>query len=147
MIPATTMTWRRKDPSVNLLLALLLLCISACGDDGGNNAATCEGVDATANFPVCQGARNKSECEDACGAWVMFPFSGLGCQCPTGQEGQHCNIPSDCTGKCFAPLPLGLPPDRCSDVADGTCSAVEPEAGCWCQFSRDGVASFYCNDP
>lgn len=41
MIGATTVTWWRKDPSSKMfMVALLLLCISACGDESDSGHAT-----------------------------------------------------------------------------------------------------------
>ena len=97
-------------------------------------------------YAVCRGADTETECVMSGGTWTIFPFSRMeGCRCPTGQEDCLCTRPSDCVGRCFAPLDGGF--DSCRLVDAGTCSTHEPEAGCWCEFVEDGQAYPFCNDP
>ena len=96
-------------------------------------------------FAACRLATSESVCIAAGGAWGSYPFShSPGCLCPTGQGGCACTMPSDCVGKCYTPGRV----QACDEVLGGTCSAVEPEGGCWCVFDPyDGRAHAFCNDP
>lgn len=107
----------------------------------------CGDPSVTERFALCQATESEAECESAGGSWITYPFSGReGCLCSTGQAGCPCTASSDCVGRCFAPF-ADASTAPCSTVHQGTCSAEEPQAGCWCQFAEDGRSDGFCNDP
>ena len=111
--------------------------------DGCGIATACGDPAVSARWTACRISDTRDECESAGGTWGVYPFSRReGCFCPTGDGGCACNSARDCLGRCYASGSL------CRSLHEGTCSAYEPQAGCWCEFpSTEGEAFPFCNDP
>jgi hypothetical protein len=125
-------------PALSSALALVMVCVAACGDDGGGERnvacapATC--------FAACEAANDQAACEGAGGTWGVggLDFRSR-CFCPTGEGGDACTDSAQCLGYCIGDRA------RCGDASEGTCAAQVPVFGCFCRIDA-AVGHSFCVD-
>ena len=128
--------------AIDLVVGAVEHALVGCPTHG----APCGDAAVRERYAQCRTSDTEDQCVAAGGQWGVYPYSRReGCFCRTGEGGCACTSSRECLGFCYG---SGDPSaDGCRLVREGTCSALEPQAGCRCELIGPGRAIGLCVDP